>query len=100
MAAMVHQFYNDSEWGFAEYVEKVLYSGRNLHRFSRGSVQGKAQKGFRARTGAEGKQTEREGCSSGIAAAALFLIVGHAAFGYGLIRYSLNFSTGSSDIWI
>ena len=50
----------------------------------------------------EQKESRRnaKAAAAGIAAAALFLIVGHAAFGYGLIRYSLNFSTGSSDIWI
>lgn len=75
MAAMVHQFYDDSQWGFAEYVKKFfLLAGTCIAsvgepfkvRISRDSAHVQEQK--------EGRRNAKA-VAVGIAAAALFLIV-------------------------
>lgn len=75
MAVMVHQFYDDSEWGFAEYVKKfIILSGTCI-----ASAGDPFRVKFRKNTGDDGEKKKvsrnAKAAAAGIAAAALFLVI-------------------------
>ena len=75
MAAMVHQFYNDSEWGFAEYVKKFFILAGTCIASAGDPFKVKLRRDSAHVREQKESRRNAKAAAAGIAAAALFLIV-------------------------